>query len=117
MSASFRWDTSPTVLANNLGSYLNRLLAAIGSLADFFAARIESFARSNAPWTDRTGDARRGLTAKVFKSAAAVTIVLFHTMSYGIWLEVKNQGRFAIILKALEAHYGQIMAAIQALMR
>lgn len=114
---TLHWQIPPSVLAKNIGNYAERVLSAVFDLATFFAARIESYAKANAIWTDRTGNARQGLTARAFKTATAVTIVLFGTVAYQIWLELSNAGRFAIILKALEAHYGPYMRAIEGLLR
>ena len=114
---TIRWTVPPEVLGRNIRAYADRLLAAVFDLSQFFAAKIEAYAKARAPWTDRTGNARQGLTARSFRTATAVTIVLFHTMDYGIWLEVANAGRFAIILRALESHYQSYMQAIQGLMR
>lgn len=115
MAASFSWQVPPSVIAQGLESYKGRLIAAVGSLADYFAARMQSYAQTNAPWTDRTGNARQGLRAVTLKTATAVTIVLFHTMDYGKWLELAHQGRFQILLPTLTAHYGQILAALRRL--
>lgn len=114
-SVSFRWDVPPGVLAKAVGDYGQRLLAAVFELAQVFAARIESYAKANAPWTDRTTVARTGLTGRAFKTATGVVIILFHAASYGIWLEIAHSGRWAIILRSLEAHYGPLMAAIRSL--
>jgi hypothetical protein len=114
---TIRWTVPPSVLGRNIGDYAQRLLSAVFDLSQYFAARIESFAKARAPWTDRTGNARQGLTARAFRTATAVTIVLWHSMSYGIWLEVKNSGRFAAILPSLEAHYAPFMRAVEGLMR
>jgi hypothetical protein len=111
------WHVPPSVLAKGIGEYPKRMLDAVFALAQYFAARIEAFAKQNAPWSDQTGNARQGLTARAFREATAVTIVLFHTMAYGIWLEVKNSGRYAVILKTLEESYQPYMAAIGRLLR
>lgn len=111
----FRWVVSPDVLAKNVGDYGQRLLKAILALGQVFAQRIANYAKGNAPWTDRTGNARQGLTGLCIPAATGFTIYLFHTMFYGIYLELKNGGRYAIILKSMEAHYGPLMGAIRAL--
>jgi hypothetical protein len=36
-------------------------------------------------------------------------------MHYGIFLELANEGRFAVILRTLEAHYGPLIAALKRL--
>lgn len=58
----------------------------------------ESYMRTNAPWRDRTGNARAGLKA-IHQAQPMVqhSLILFHTMPYGIWLEVRWSGRYAII--------------------
>lgn len=57
----------------------------------------QNHARTNAPWTDRTGNARSGLFAQAFSNSGAFEIVLYHTMSYGVFLEKRWDGRWGII--------------------
>lgn len=64
---------------------------------------VEEYAQVNAPWQDRTGDARSGLTAEVSHSAGDIVLTLGHTVDYGLWLEVIQNGKFAIIIPTLEA--------------
>lgn len=59
--------------------------------------QLEEIARSRAIWTDRTGDARRGISSDVENRDHIVALSLFHTVSYGKWLELIQSGRFAII--------------------
>lgn len=113
----FRWSIPPSVLAGHVGDYGKRVLAAVHELAQVFAARIESYAKANAPWTDRTGNARQGLTGIALKAAAGVTIILYSQVSYGIWLEVAHGGNWAIIMKTMEQFYSPLMAALRALVR
>lgn len=111
------WEVPPSVLAKNTGDYAKRLYAAVVQLANYFAAKMEAYAKAHAPWTDRTGHARQGLVARVFPTAAAVVIVLASLAEYGIWLEVAHQGRWQIILPTIRAHQGEISAALQRLVR
>lgn len=67
------------------------------------ADRVLSYARSNAPWGDRTGMARAGLGTDVYRDGLNVELVLFHTVDYGLWLETIQSGRFATIMPTLEA--------------
>ncbi|MGX9924108.1 hypothetical protein ACWIG4_30140 [Streptomyces sp. NPDC002248] len=64
------------------------------------------YAKANAPWEDRTGDARDGLDVDVDDSGNTIVLSLFHTVDYGQWLETIQNGRFAIIMPTLEI-YGQ----------
>ena len=71
---------------------------------------VESYAKANAPWTDRTGMAREGLTAEVTSSGNEVILELYHTVDYGLWLEVIQNGEFAIIDPTLQ-HYAPLILA------
>lgn len=66
------------------------------------APRVANAARDNAIWEDQTGNARAGLTAEAILVNGAVYLTLFHTVSYGYWLEVIQSGRFAVIMRTLE---------------
>lgn len=68
------------------------------------ATQLESEMRANAKWEDRTGDARANLSAEVFATDGQVGILLSHGVDYGYWLEVIQNGRFAIIGPTLEQH-------------
>jgi hypothetical protein len=68
--------------------------------------------KSNAKWTDRTGNARQGLNADVQVSTNNVAIVLYHTVPYGVFLEVRWGGRYAIILPAMQYGGPLFVAAI-----
>ena len=115
MASALVWNPPPSIIVRGIDSYKGRLLAAVGALADYFAARMQAYAQQNAPWHDRTGAARAGLRGVAIKAATAVTIILATTVSYGIYLELAHQGRYQILLPTLEAHYGQILAALRRL--
>lgn len=66
-------------------------------------SKAEQYARVNAPWEDRTGNARNGLSARYSHSGKTHRLILFHRMDYGIWLETRFSGRFAIIVPTLRA--------------
>lgn len=77
------------------------------------ASEVEGYMVANAPWADRTGAARQGLTAEyvdggLFQHA----IVLYHTVDYGIWLEVRWNGQYAIIVPTLEKYGPEVMGGL-----
>ena len=115
--ARFEWQrgASPADLADGARDYARRLFAAMLDLGRYFAGRIESYAKRNARWTDRTTNARSGLTARALPIAAGVVIVLFHTVEYGPLLELANAGKYAIVLESLQQHHPGIMAALRRL--
>lgn len=76
------------------------------------AEEVEEYAKQNAPWDDRTGEARTGLTAEAFEDGGILTVVLYHTAEHGIWLEVRNSGEYAIIIPTLEQMGPTVMGAV-----
>jgi len=74
---------------------------------------IEKRAKANAPWTDRTGDARRLLHAETLVSASEVVVRLHHGVYYGLFLEVSHAGRFAILKPTLDDSRSDIMNALR----
>jgi hypothetical protein len=84
------------------------------ALGEYYAERAENQMKRGAPWTDRTGVARQSLGASSDVTATQMEIVLYHGVDYGIWLEVRWSGRYAIILPTLESVGPEVMAAIQA---
>jgi hypothetical protein len=53
--------------------------------------------KNYAPWTDRTGNARSGLHAQEHFGPNVAELVLAHSVSYGIWLETRWNGRYAVL--------------------
>jgi len=114
MSAGIVWKTSPSDLAEALeGMYHDKVVAAVGVLMTLFAGKIEAYAKANAPWTDRTGNARQTLFTVVDLATDMVTLYLSHGMEYGKFLELCNSGKYAIIMPALQAAYGEISQALK----
>lgn len=70
---------------------------AVKMLADTNAEVMESDAKEQAPWTDRTGLARKTLRGYVEERPTGYRIILSHGVNYGIWLELANEKRYAIV--------------------
>ena len=110
------WDVPPSHLADGLTAYEKKVKAAIVALVEYFEPILESYAKSNAPWTDRTANARQSLFTVHEVASDMVTLYLSHGMEYGVFLEVCNAGKYAIIMKTLQAHYSDIKAALDRLL-
>lgn len=93
MSFTIDHDT----LTTSLATMDRRVRVAVGLVYELFETKAEGDMRINAPWTDRTGNARAGLRARSEADGDTFTLVLYHTMPYGFWLEVAHDGRYAII--------------------
>ena len=109
----FRWVRPPSVLVQALDDYERRVLLAVAAVAKMFEPILKSHAKEHAPWTDRTGNARQTLFSASELAEEVVTLYLSHGMEYGKYLELCRGGKYAIIMKTLQAHYGAIAAELQ----
>lgn len=100
----------------NMDVYQAKIYRAMYQVAQYFSEIVQTEARDNARWKDRSGNARQGLTG--FPEALSediVLLVLQHKMEYGVYLELKE--RYAIILPTLEAHYNAVMQMVDEVFR
>lgn len=110
----FKWDVSPeAVFPQMAANYTQAIFQSGRRIAYDRAEFAENYAKQNAPWTDRTGDARERLHATVEETGPIGTIVLSHGVDYGIWLEVANQGRYSIIPETIEVVGPLVMRDLQ----
>lgn len=135
-SRSITWtDDKLTPGVNALPAKLDM---AIGALMRYQATNVQDYMRTNASWNDRTGNARNGLFARYsgnggLGSAAQAAvgaafgsgmggggsthaIDIYHTVPYGIWLEVRWGGKYRIIVPTLQTEGPRVMASISGLM-
>lgn len=102
-----RWQGDDEV-RRNMRQYAADVKAATRRLAERWAVEIENHAKDNAVWVDQTANARQSLYTVVDDGEDGVTIYLSHGVSYGVYLELANQGQYAIILRSLEHYYNQV---------
>lgn len=120
-SAGIRWVRPPDQLARAIEQYGDRVVRAVEAVAQYIATTMQNSAKHNAPWTDRTGNARSGLFGTAERDAARkiVTIYLSHgaTVEYGIYLELANSGRYAIIMRTMESHLPELKRMLDGILR
>lgn len=116
MASSFEWDTSKFKSPKHMEDKLQRALYGV---CKFWDGPVEEHMKHNAPWTDRTTNARNGLSATAQKSANSVAastfaIVLSHSVDYGIYLETKptNEGGRPIIMPTIEMYAPKVMKTL-----
>lgn len=104
-------------LVANIQDLSPRIQNAIAATMAYHEPRAIAYARQNAPWTDRTTNARNGLGAKarVDHGRKRYSLTVFHSVPYGIWLEVRFAGRFSIIRPTIEHQGPLVMATARAL--
>ena len=119
--SGIRWVRPPAGLQRAIEQYGDRAWAAVLAVARQWAAGREGAARRNAPWEDRTGNARSGLFADVERSGSgrrgSVRVVLGHTMDYGVFLELSHGGRYAIVMRTLEEGAPELEGMLRDLVR
>jgi selenocysteine lyase/cysteine desulfurase len=92
---SFTWKTD--TLSGNVARLPQKVQRAIVGATEYGATKAQGYAKTHAKWTDQTANARQGLRAFAIHETGKSTIVITHGVPYGIWLEVRFSGRYAII--------------------
>jgi len=117
VKAGIRWQRPPSELATAIERYGDRVIRTVAAIAQYSATQMQNDAKANAPWTDRTGNARTGLfgTSEADFAGKVVTIYLSHGvgLSYGLWLELANSGRYAVIMRTMQNHYEPLMQMLR----
>lgn len=120
-STGIRWIRPPEGLARAIEQYGDRVLIAVQSIAGRIATIMEADAKSSAPWTDRTGNARSGLFGTAERDVAQKMVVLYLShgpdIEYGVNLELNRGGRYAIIMRTIEAHLPELKADLDGIFR
>lgn len=102
-SVSFHWESNPEdTFTAGVQQYSDDLVTMLQQIALEFEPQIENWMKTNAPWVDRTGNARQSLCAEVEQIVMGARIALDYGVSYGVFLELGMQSEYAIIAPALD---------------
>lgn len=104
MASGSSFEFKPGSLRANLRNFDNDINALIAGVVDYQGAKALAWMKTNAKWTDRTGNARQTLGAHGEHAADYHLIKLYGGVAYQIWLEVRWAGRYAIIGPAVKYH-------------
>lgn len=86
MASGFSIDTKK--LQFNVKELDPKIEKALFAVAKYWDGPIERHMKHNAPWHDRTTNARNGLAARAAKLGKGLyAIILSHAVDYGIYLE------------------------------
>lgn len=99
----------------NLATFNVRAQAALTAIMAYHATRASAYAKSNAPWRDQTSNARNGLYARAERSVSTYRIIVGHGVEYGVWLEVRWSGRYAIIRPTIDHEGPEVMTTVAGL--
>jgi len=100
-------------LGDQTREFLERKKAGLYALLQNWAGTMEGYAKSYAPWTDRTGHARQGLQGGVDVRGDQQVLYLSHGVDYGIWLELAHGGNYAIVRPTVDAHLSRIRQTVK----
>lgn len=93
-----------------LKEFTPKLKLALAADAQNIAAHMEAWAKANKPWTPNTNHAVDFLKATVkWKNTNELMIALSHGVDYGVYLELCNEGKYAILEKAIAEFAPQFM--------
>lgn len=105
----------PEVMAN-IAALPGRKEAGALALCKLYGTMSAVYAKNNARWEDQTSHARQGLWGSAKQSGDMITVFNAHVPHYGIFLELCNQGRFAILEESLNHNLGALKQQLQLMM-
>ena len=108
-------------LANAIRTaYTAELMRRLQEVADWFGAQLAARAKRDRPWTDRTHAAREGLFDAIAADArtGVIDIYLSHgvDVDYGKHLELRWNGRYAVILPTVRELLPELRERLEGLM-
>lgn len=113
MASSFSFDASNFKSGKDLDMRVQRALYGV---VKYWDGPVEAYMKHNAPWTDRTTNARNGLSATAQRSGSANTfaIVLSHSVDYGIYLELgtENMAARPIIMPTIRIYAPKVIKTL-----
>ncbi len=140
MSSGFQWVVSPSdQIIPAIEKYGQDVLVVVQAVANYWGQMNQDEARLEAPWEDRTSNARGGLffavdgfgmspiigevtpesksemsdVAVESGDANTMIITLGHTVFYGKYLETSNGGIYAVVMSTLEKNLPQLEQMLQ----
>ena len=99
---------------NNLKKYEEDFDRRLAEAMQYEMTRLESYAKSNRPWKDQTGNARIGLRGTSEVSESGARGVIAHTVEYGPCLESNYGGKYSILRQtALQFNLNNIVKILK----
>lgn len=89
--------TGSDALVDKISAFDARMNKVIAGQVLYAQNDAVTYAKKNAPWQDQTGNARAGLHAATNFGHNFAELIVAHSEPYGIWLEIRWSGKYAII--------------------
>ena len=87
----------------NLEKWLQMKLAGVQGVATITAAKAAAESKNDHPWKDHSHDAEKGLYGTAKKEGTNIIVEHGHRVSYGVYLELANDGKHAVLEKTLNS--------------
>lgn len=95
--------TSVKATLQGLDTIQDKMFEALRIISHSAAKQMEAYAKANARWVDRTGNARQKLTGDAYwVNPKTLETVIMHQMDYGVWLELAMGRKYAILEESLK---------------
>ncbi len=107
-------------VVGNLEELVPKLKTALTVVGHRTGATMETYAKSNARWTDRTAAARTGLKSDSKWEGEVLDVSIMHSVDYGVWLEVRNfpiAGKLAILEEARDSQVQSFLSMIKTILK
>lgn len=107
------FDVNYQSFLQGLESAQQRVVAAVDLYADTAGKKLEAEAKANAPWVDRSGNARRTMTGGHKWRGNTCFIYVCGNMNYSVFLEYCHEGRFAVLFPTIRRLEPEIMRGFE----
>lgn len=98
-----RFEITDHGLTTRLETFPELVDDKVHAVMKYQAIKGKAHMQTAAPWTDRTGNARAGLSYAVeWQPQKLHAIKFWHRVTYGVFLETMQAGRFSIILPTIQ---------------
>lgn len=112
---SFKFDSSK--MLKGIASAELKAKASLGLYADTVAKKMETQAKTNYPWTPRSGRAHQSLNSSWEWKGSKIVISLSHGVDYGVYLEFCNEKKYAIIMPTIDKISPQAIKGLEKLLK
>ncbi len=101
----------------NLAKAALKHKTALGLYANTAAKRLEAEAKRDAPWTDRTSNARNSIQGTAGWDGDVLKVILSGGMHYSVYLELAHEKRFATLKPTIDKNAPNILQGYQKLVK
>lgn len=97
-------------VVSHINKFDERLRAGLLIITKQVAKLMENWAKDNAKWTDRTGNARKGLKASAkWEDYINLVVSMSHKVDYGPMLELAYAKKYAVLEPALQKYKNEFI--------